>query len=169
MVIPMQALLIDLREAFNMVDHLNGYWYMYFSLTLEQLSTWWITSMAADARTAHRLWSSFRFGGSLYRQLMHVLLIDYIISYINRFHNTLDRIVTSSNRLGHTSAVLAKLHWLPIQEKVPFTISTLVYNIRETYRPSYLDAVHISPVRVGIDQWYISSIIFDIDQWYITS
>ena len=57
---------------------------------------------------------------------------------LQRVQNTLARVVTGTQRRDHITPVLAGLHWLPVQARITFKVTTMVYKIRETRQPTYL-------------------------------
>ena len=57
-------------------------------------------------------------------------------------------------RRGHIRPTLLRLHWLPLQQLVLFTIAVLVYQCLNGLAPSYLAdslAVNLSPTSVRVD------------------
>ena len=57
---------------------------------------------------------------------------------LQRFQNTLARVITGTRRRDHISPVLADLYWLPIRAKIKYKIATLVFKIRRVNQPMYL-------------------------------
>ena len=59
------------------------------------------------------------------------------IHRLQRVQNTLARVVVSNNTASSTAA-LRSLHWLPIQQRVSFKLSCLVYRSLHGTAPAYL-------------------------------
>ena len=60
---------------------------------------------------------------------------------LQRVQNALARVVTGTRRRDHITPILAELHWLPVRARITFKIATLVFKIRTTHQPPYLDAL----------------------------
>jgi len=53
-------------------------------------------------------------------------------------HNAAARLVLNLGRRAHISPALQRLHWLPVKHRVTFKIPTLMRQILQKRRPSYL-------------------------------
>ena len=47
-------------------------------------------------------------------------------------------------KYDHISSALAELHWLPVKQRVSFTVATLTFNIKRENQPSYLGALSVT-------------------------
>jgi hypothetical protein len=69
------------------------------------------------------------------------LLLNLSASHLNRLQlvlNSAARAVTRTCKFGHISPILKDLHWLKINERIKYKISSLTYKILTTNQPSYL-------------------------------
>ena len=58
---------------------------------------------------------------------------------LQRVQNTAARIVTRSSKHQSITAILKKLHWLPIKERIQFKIITLTWKSLHGQAPAYID------------------------------
>ena len=65
----------------------------------------------------------------------------YNISQLQRAQNVLARIVTRSHRRTSVDALLHKLHWLLIEDRIVFTHALLTYKTLLIGSPSYLSTL----------------------------
>jgi len=72
------------------------------------------------------------YGGLLlgYRQRIHL--------FLQSVQNVTARLLTGTRRRDHISPVLSRLHWLPVKQRVVFTLATLVFKLLHGETPSYL-------------------------------
>jgi len=54
------------------------------------------------------------------------------------YKKTVARVIARQGKFDHIKEVLKELHWLPIENRVTFKLSTLTYNIESTDQPVYL-------------------------------
>ena len=66
------------------------------------------------------------------------------INRLQHVQNSLARfVVPSVKRCHHISPTLAKLHWLPIRQRIEFKIATITHKTLQNRQPSYLlDLLH---------------------------
>ena len=57
---------------------------------------------------------------------------------LQRVQNNLARIVCKAPARTSANALLAKLHWLPIEQRIKYKIATLTFNAIETESPAYM-------------------------------
>jgi hypothetical protein len=57
---------------------------------------------------------------------------------LQRVQNTLARVVLRQKKYDHITPALKELHWLPVQYRVTFKTTVLVYSIKNTGQPAYL-------------------------------
>src|SRR6187399_158774 len=71
-------------------------------------------------------------------------LPDTSINRLQHIQNSLARfVIPSVRRCHHISPVLAKLHWLPIRQRIEFKIATITHKTLQNSQPSYLfDLLH---------------------------
>ena len=65
----------------------------------------------------------------------------YNISKLQRAQNVLARVVTRSHRRTSADALLHKLHWLPIEDRIVFKLALLIYKTLLIGSPSYLSTI----------------------------
>ena len=65
----------------------------------------------------------------------------YNISKLQRGQNVLARVVTRSHRRTSADALLHKLHWLPIEDRIVFKLALLTYTTLLIGSPSYLSTL----------------------------
>ena len=65
----------------------------------------------------------------------------YNISKLQRAQNFLARVVTRSHRRTSADALLHKLHWLPIEDRIVFKLALLTYKTLLIGSPSYLSTL----------------------------
>ena len=53
--------------------------------------------------------------------------------------NTLARVVTLTRKRDQIQSSLKRLHWLPIRQRVDFTVALLTYSIRHSGEPQHLN------------------------------
>ena len=58
---------------------------------------------------------------------------------LQSIQNTLARIVTNHRKYAHVTAILQKLHWLPVKYRCIFKTATLVYKFLHSGSPSYFE------------------------------
>jgi len=63
------------------------------------------------------------------------------IAKLQRVQNALARVVTYKKRADHICPVLENLHWLPINYRIDYKVASLVYKVRSTGSPAYLQAL----------------------------
>jgi len=78
---------------------------------------------------------------SLLRQLYTVRYIAANIAKLQRVQNALARVVTYKKRADHIHPVLENLQWLPINYRIDYKVASLVYKVRLTGSPAYLQAL----------------------------
>jgi len=65
------------------------------------------------------------------------------IDKLQRLQNSLARAVVGSGRSEHITPILARLHWLPIKDRIQYKIALLTYKVLTTNQPEYLaDLIH---------------------------
>ena len=73
---------------------------------------------------------------------MHILNVNISktdnISKLQRAQNVIERVVTRLHRRTSADALLHKLHWLPIEDRIVFKLALLTYKILLIGSPSYL-------------------------------
>src|SRR6187401_102273 len=71
-------------------------------------------------------------------------LPDTSINRLQHIQNSLARfVIPSVRRCHHISPILAKLHWLPIRQRIEFKIATITHKTLQNSQPSYLfDLLH---------------------------
>jgi len=71
-------------------------------------------------------------------------LPDTSINRLQHIQNSLARfVIPSVRRCHHISPILAKLHWLPIRQRIEFKIATITHKTLQNGQPSYLfDLLH---------------------------
>jgi len=57
---------------------------------------------------------------------------------LQRVQKSLARVVTYTKRVEHIHPVLHQLHWLPINYRINYKVTTLAYKVRSTGSPAYL-------------------------------
>ena len=60
------------------------------------------------------------------------------INKLQRLQNSLARIVTGTRRREHITPALARLHWLPVRERINYKLSVITFNVLTAQQPSYL-------------------------------
>src|SRR3989442_1716297 len=66
-------------------------------------------------------------------------LPDTSIKRLQRVQNSLARVIFPSlKRSDHITPALAKLHWLPIHNRIKFKIATITFKVLKNRQPSYL-------------------------------
>ena len=60
------------------------------------------------------------------------------IQKLQREQNNAARIVLQASRQSHTKPLLHQLHWLPVQQRITYTLAVLMYKVRSTSTPVYL-------------------------------
>ena len=65
-------------------------------------------------------------------------LSKFNLHRLQSIQNSAARPITNSNKFTHTTPVLRKLHWLPIQFRSEFKLATLVYKFFHTGFPKYI-------------------------------
>ena len=63
------------------------------------------------------------------------------IAKLQRVQNELARVVTYKKRADHIRPVLENLHWLLINYRIDYKVASLVYKVRSTGSPAYLQAL----------------------------
>ena len=63
---------------------------------------------------------------------------NYIIKKLQRVQNNAARIVLQEPRRSHTTPLLKRLHWLPIQQQIDYKVAVLTFKVRSTSMPLYL-------------------------------
>jgi len=63
------------------------------------------------------------------------------IAKLQRVQNALARVVSFKKRADHIHPVLENLHWLPINYHIDYKVALLVYKVRSTGSPAYLQAL----------------------------
>jgi hypothetical protein len=61
------------------------------------------------------------------------------IKKLQRVQNSLARVVTGTRRSEHITPVLARLHWLPVAQRVAYKIALLTFKVVTTHSPGYLN------------------------------
>ena len=62
---------------------------------------------------------------------------------LQRLQNSLARAVVGSGRSKHITPILARLHWLPIKDRIQYKIALMTYKVLTTNQPEYLaDLIH---------------------------
>ena len=65
-------------------------------------------------------------------------LSTYVINELQTIQNAAARIVTFGKKTDHTTPVLRKLNWLPVQYRIIFKILLLVYKGLNGLAPTYI-------------------------------
>ena len=65
-------------------------------------------------------------------------LPDYQIERLQRVHNTAARILTRIQTFDHITPILAKLHWLPVKQRIVYKLMTLTFQCLHNLAPPYL-------------------------------
>jgi hypothetical protein len=60
------------------------------------------------------------------------------INKLQSIQNSLARVVTQRRKYDRITPVLIDLHWLPVEQRIRYKISTLVFKIRQSKQPAYL-------------------------------
>lgn len=60
------------------------------------------------------------------------------VAKLQRVQNTLARVVLKLRKHDHVSAALARLHWLPVEQRIAFKVATLTFKLRLHHQPDYL-------------------------------
>ena len=63
------------------------------------------------------------------------------IAKLQRVQNALCRIIFRCDRMGHVTPYLKKIHWLPIQHRILFKYTLLVFKAINFSQPPYLSAL----------------------------
>ena len=63
---------------------------------------------------------------------------DFLLSRLQRLQNMAARLITLTRKYDHISPVLADLHWLPVEQRIVFKYSLLIYKIQLGKAPVYL-------------------------------
>jgi Reverse transcriptase (RNA-dependent DNA polymerase)/Endonuclease-reverse transcriptase len=63
---------------------------------------------------------------------------EHQLDKLQRVQNSLARVVTKSKKRDHIKPVLARLHWLPVRQRIDFKLATTVHKVRDTKQPEYL-------------------------------
>ncbi|KAK7090564.1 hypothetical protein V1264_010341 [Littorina saxatilis] len=63
---------------------------------------------------------------------------NYIIEKLQRVQNHAARLIFRSSKHDHITPLLQTLHWLPVQQRIQFKISTLCFRNFDLSSPSYL-------------------------------
>jgi len=63
------------------------------------------------------------------------------IAKLQRVQNALARVVTYKKRADHIRRVLENLYWLPINYCIDYKVASLVYKVRSTGSPAYLQVL----------------------------
>ena len=65
------------------------------------------------------------------------------IDKLQRLQNSLAHAVVGSGRCEHITPILARLHWLPIKDRIQYKIALMTYKVLTTNQPEYLaDLIH---------------------------
>ena len=84
--------------------------------------------------------------------LLHHLFLDYwkfsirhndLISKLKVAQNNAARVVLKKRKREHASPLLAKLHWLPVERRITYKLTTLCYKCLNGLAPSYLSELLI--------------------------
>jgi len=57
---------------------------------------------------------------------------------LQRVQNTLERVTLRQGMFDRITPILEELHWLSVEKRITFKLSTLSYNIESTGQPVYL-------------------------------
>jgi hypothetical protein len=60
---------------------------------------------------------------------------------LQRIQNSIARAITKTPKYNHITPVLKNLHWLPVEQRIKFKTSLLVYKILQTGQPQYLKSM----------------------------
>lgn len=71
------------------------------------------------------------------------------IGRLQRVQNCLSRVVLGAPRFSSTTPLLKKLHWLPVESRIRFKVSTLTYKTLALEQPVYLNDLLI-PAAKGV-------------------
>ena len=65
-------------------------------------------------------------------------LLQCLISKLQRVQNAAARLVVRCHRCEHITPVLMKLHWLPVKQRVQYSILLLVFRAQHRLAPPYI-------------------------------
>ena len=63
---------------------------------------------------------------------------QYLLYKLQKFQNNTARLVLRVSKMDHISPHLASLHWLPIDSRIQYKLSSLCYNCLNLTAPDYL-------------------------------
>ena len=63
---------------------------------------------------------------------------DYLIEKIQKVQNSAARLVFKAKKRDHVTPLLKDLHWLPIQQRIKYKLSTLCFNYFSATAPAYI-------------------------------
>ena len=63
---------------------------------------------------------------------------DYNINHLQRIQNSAARKVTNTRKYDHITPILQKLHWLPVRQRIHFSILLITYKFINDMAPEYL-------------------------------
>ena len=66
---------------------------------------------------------------------------SYLIVKLQKIQNAAAKILLGGNKHDHVTPLLMQLHWLPMEQRVPFKILLLVYKVINGKGPCYLHSI----------------------------
>jgi hypothetical protein len=63
------------------------------------------------------------------------------VQKLQRIQNSIARAITKTRKHGHIKPVLHTLHWLPVEQRIIFKTSLLVYKTLQSGQPQYLKSM----------------------------
>jgi len=71
-----------------------------------------------------------------------VTRICELLIKLQRVQNTLARVTFRQDKFNRITLILEELHWLPIEKRITFKLTTLSYNIKSAERPVYSPTIN---------------------------
>ena len=87
-----------------------------------------------------------------YANCLLIGLPQVSLDQLQRVQNIAAKIVLNKSKYGSSTKCLEQLHWLPIQQHIPFKVITLVFQCIHGQSPGYLEKLIVfkQPRREGI-------------------
>ena len=64
--------------------------------------------------------------------------VYYCMKHLQSILNRTARLIHLTSRYEHVTPLLIQLHWLPIEQRIPFKIAVITFKVLHGAAPSYI-------------------------------
>ena len=74
----------------------------------------------------------------------------YVLKKLQSVQNAAARLITCSRKYDHITPILSDLHWLPVNERIKFTILLLTFEALHQQAPTYIQDLWLAIHRLEL-------------------